>query len=97
MIGVSPVSHATQMAFEELKRKFQTNVVHVRANIANEEEMYIVDEILDELPPVAGLINSAGVLDDKEICKIDRDSYGKVMGPKVNGKSFSYDCQNRLV
>ena len=93
MIGVSPVSHSTQMAFDELKRKFQTNVVHVRANISNEEEMHVIDEVLDKLPPVAGLINSAGVLDDKEIFKIDRDSYRKVLGPKVNGTSLSFDCQ----
>ena len=88
VIGVSRISHSTQLAFDELKRKFQTHVFHVRANIAAEEDINAIDETLDELPPVAGVVNSAGVLDDKEFHKIDRSSYQKVMRPKVNGKVF---------
>ena len=76
------------MVFNDLKRKFKTVVVHVRVNIANEEELGVLDESLDELPPVAGVVNSAGILDDKELNDVDRASYRRVMGPKVNGKMF---------
>ena len=88
MIGKSPISHSMQLMCNELSRKYQTRVLHVRADTAKEDEMRAVDEALDRLPPVAGVVNSAGVLDDKELYKIDRSSYQKVMGPKVNGASF---------
>ena len=90
VIGKSPISHSMQIMCNELSRKYQTRVIHVRADTAKENEMKAVDEVLDKLPPVAGVINSAGVLDDKEFYKIDRNSYQKVMGPKVNGK-FSHN------
>ena len=89
VIGKSPISHSMQIMCNELRRKYETHIVHVRADIANEDEMKAVDEVLEKLPPVAGVINSAGVLDDKEFYKIDRNSYQKVMGPKVNGKFSS--------
>ena len=76
------------MTFDELTRRFNTNINHIRVNIANEEEMPVLEENLDKLPPVAGVINSAGVLDDKECHNIDRSSYRRVMGPKINGKMF---------
>ena len=88
VLGVSPISPSSQMVFDELKRKFTTNVIHIRVNIANEEEMRVLDKRLDALPPVAGVINSAGILDDKEFTDIDRASYRRVMGPKVNGKIY---------
>ena len=88
VIGVSPISSSAQMTFDELKREFKTNIKHVRVNIANEEEMSILDECLDKMPPVAGVINSAGVLDDKEFHNVTRDAYRRVMGPKINGKIF---------
>ena len=86
-IGTSPASHLMKSTCNELKRKFQTRVIHVRADIATEEGMKVIDEALEKLPPVAGVVNSAGVLDDKEFHKINRSSYQKVMGPKVNGKA----------
>ena len=88
VIGKSPISHSMQIMCNELSRKYQTRVLHVRADTAKEDEMRAVDEALDRLPPVAGVVNSAGVLDDKEFYKIDRSSYQKVMGPKVNGAFF---------
>ena len=93
VIGVSPISPSAQMTFDELKREFKTNIKHLRVDIANEEKMRVLDECLDKMPPVAGVINSAGVLDDKEFHNVTRDAYRRVMGPKINGKTFLLPSQ----
>ncbi len=43
---------------------------------------------LNSLPSIAGIVNSAGVLDDKSFLDIDRKSYRDVMASKVDGKDL---------
>ena len=40
---------------------------------------------LQQLPRLAGIVNSGAVLDDKLFQDVDRENYRKVMAPKMHG------------
>lgn len=86
MIGVSQLPFDTQARFNELERTLNARILHLRANIAKEDVIKILDDYLRELPEVAGVVNSAGILDDKNVTSIEKESYQRVMGPKISGK-----------
>ena len=59
-------------------------------DISDNDSIERLDAQLDRLPPVAGVVNSAGVLDDRPFQDIDVSSYKKVMSPKVTGMAGTH-------
>lgn len=57
-----------------------------QADIVKADDVIALITMIDtELPPLRGLIHSAGVLDDGVIVQQDRDRFARVLGPKVLG------------
>ena len=86
VVGVSQLSPSTKLVFDELKKQFNARILHERVSIASEDAIRVLNEKLDSLPPVAGVVNSAGIIDDRELTSIDQESYQRVMRPKIEGK-----------
>jgi len=62
-------------------------VVHAKAmDIADGNAVQLlIEEISAQLPPLAGIFHTAGVLDDRELLDMDAASVAKVMRPKALG------------
>lgn len=45
----------------------------------------LIDDTLEQLPPLRGVFHAAGVLDDRPFAQIDRDSLARVFAPKAIG------------
>ena len=58
----------------------------MKADVGTKEGIAILEGVLKECLPIAGIVNSAVVLDDRLFRDVDTDNYRKVMGPKINGK-----------
>ena len=71
--------------FKHLEDKYGVRILHLMLDISDNESIERLDAQLDRLPPVAGVVNSAGVLDDRPFQDIDVSSYKRVMSPKVTG------------
>jgi len=62
------------------------NVVVMPSDISQEKEVErILSEIAQSLPPLRGIMHSAGVLDDGILLQQDWPRFAKVMAPKVEG------------
>ncbi len=84
----SDVPSDSNNTFKNLEIKFGTKIVPLKLDISSQEGKTALEEELKNLPSIAGIVNSAGVLDDKMFSDIDRSSYQKVMTPKINGKTI---------
>ncbi|MEM9271361.1 MAG: type I polyketide synthase [Cyanobacteria bacterium P01_F01_bin.143] len=79
-------------AGEEAKRVISqleqtgTKVLVAQGDVAKVEDVTnILEQINSTLPPLRGLIHTAGVIDDGVLAKLSWDSWEKVMAPKVQG------------
>jgi acyl transferase domain-containing protein/SAM-dependent methyltransferase/acyl carrier protein len=62
------------------------HVAVVRGDVAREADVRaIFDGVLSGLPPLRGIIHSAGVLDDGVLVQQDWSRFERVMAPKVSG------------
>ncbi len=84
----SDVPSDTREHFENLELKFGSKIVPIKSDISSIEGLKHLEEKLNGLPSIAGIVNSAGILDDKMFMEIDRQSYREVMASKVNGKDL---------
>ncbi|MBN1814014.1 MAG: SDR family NAD(P)-dependent oxidoreductase [Anaerolineae bacterium] len=85
LMGRSEPSAAAQRVLQTM-REAGTRVLVVRADVTQRQQ---VDDALAEIdrtmPPLRGLIHAAGVLADGTLLQLDRERFGRVMGPKVEG------------
>jgi acyl transferase domain-containing protein/NADP-dependent 3-hydroxy acid dehydrogenase YdfG len=44
-----------------------------------------LDEVRSDLPPLRGIVHSAGVLEDRALIRQEWDAFGRVLAPKVDG------------
>ena len=81
--GASSV--AAQEGVAELQRLGA--VVHVlRADVANEAELrHAMSACFARMPPLAGVVHAAGVLDDGILLRLDAERVTRTMAPKVRG------------
>ncbi|MDJ0843672.1 type I polyketide synthase [Crocosphaera sp.] len=64
----------------------QVKVTVIAADVANYAQMQqLFEQIKQEYSPLRGIIHAAGVLNDKIIEDMDRDSFQAVLKPKVRG------------
>lgn len=79
---------ATDYTSEQISklRAMGANIVVAQADISVESEVQrVLADIAQSLPPLAGIIHLAGVLDDGVLLRQDWERFAKVMAPKVAG------------
>lgn len=85
LLSRSGSSAAGQEAAADLAAKGAT-VKTIQADIANESDVSrALAEIRHSMPPLRGVIHSAGVLDDRLLLNQDAESFRRVLAPKVLG------------
>ena len=85
LMGRSGVSAEAQETISRLEQK-GVHILTMQADVSNEDEVRkLIAEIKQTLPPLKGVIHSAGVLDDGMLLQQDWLRFEKVMAPKVTG------------
>ena len=87
MVARSPPS---QMKIEEvaaLENETGAKVKILQADVSSYEQMrFVQTNVLAKLPNLAGIVLAAMVLHDQLVTQLDRETYFKVIAPKVTGK-----------
>ena len=85
LVGRSSPKEFAQNQLTELK-KAGANLVVEKADVSSLEQMArVVTKIEQSLPPLTGVIHSAGVLEDGVLQQQNWSNFTKVMNPKVQG------------
>ena len=85
LIGRSPAGDKAKAAVEEMKQK-GARILIIRADVSlRNDVMNALKQIEDTMPPVRGIIHSAGTLADGVLLKQDWDRFKRVMAPKIDG------------
>ena len=85
LVGRSGVSVAASNQIKELEQA-GAQVVVAQADVSEAEQITkVIREIEQTLPPLRGIIHSAGVLDDGVIQQQNWQRFTKVLAPKVQG------------
>jgi acyl transferase domain-containing protein/surfactin synthase thioesterase subunit/acyl carrier protein len=80
--------HASPDVARELFSLAESNAadIHVvAANISREEDVKRLLQTIKELPPLRGVVHSAGVLDDGILAQLDWDRFARLFEPRVYG------------
>ena len=88
-MGRSEPSKSTVANFETLEERHGTEIKFVKADISMKKGVDILTRELEFHTRLAGVVNSAAVIDDKLFQDVDRESYQRVMQPKITGR-FSF-------
>lgn len=85
LVGRGRPSAAAQEVLDRIERA-GARVMLLRADVARADELASALSRLGEtLPPLAGVVHAAGVLDDKTLLHLDREGLRGVLAPKVQG------------
>jgi myxalamid-type polyketide synthase MxaC len=77
-------SESAARAVEEL-RDAGAQVLTVAADVSDPQAVKRAIELPASMPPLRGIVHSAGVLDDALVTELDRERVARVMAPKVAG------------
>ncbi|QKW05279.1 SDR family NAD(P)-dependent oxidoreductase [Streptomyces sp. NA04227] len=85
LLGRSAPSAEAERAIGELRAR-QAEIRVLSADVSRAADIASVLGVVDaELPPLAGVVHAAGVLDDGVLLGLDRDRFRRVAGAKVHG------------
>jgi len=85
LVGRSAPDDAARAAIAELEAR-GAKVLVLSADVARAEDVdRIVAAIARELPPLVGIVHSAGVVADATLSGLDRERFERVFAPKVRG------------
>ncbi len=85
LVGRKAPSETASAAIAEMENK-SAKIVVSQVDISQAEEVRrVLEEISKTLPPLRGVIHSAGVLDDGVLAQQDWPRFAKVMAPKILG------------
>jgi acyl carrier protein len=85
-MGRGEPSAAATAIIDRLRRLGGARVEVMRGDVSQREDVARVLASIDTaMPPLAGLIHAAGVLEDSTILQLDRQSLRRTMAPKVDG------------
>src|SRR5215813_2070492 len=91
---------ASSEGAQELFSGAETNSAAVRlvaADISRDEDVsYLMQTIRNELPPLKGVVQSAGVLDDGILAQLDWDRFARLFEPKVYGSWLLHEHTKSL-
>ena len=79
--GASPEKAETLAQIESTG----ANLVVAQADVSSEEEVKLLLESIQSLPPLKGIFHAAGILDDGMLLDRDWSSFERVMAAKVKG------------
>ena len=71
--------------FKKFEETYGSKIKYVKADASTREGIQTLRNELRQSPKLAGIVNSAAVLDDKLFQDVERENYRKVMAPKVQG------------
>ena len=85
LVGRRGMIPEAETPIADLKRKGAQ--IHIsKGDIAKKEDVQsMLDQIGQTMPPLKGIIHSAGLLDDSTISRLDREKFYRVLKPKVQG------------
>ncbi|HRH56313.1 MAG TPA: SDR family NAD(P)-dependent oxidoreductase [Chitinophagales bacterium] len=83
LIGRNKPADTAQNKIDDLIRQ-GASVKCIQCNISDIEELQTVISEIPELLPLKGVFHLAGILEDASIQNISRESYGKVLMPKIS-------------
>lgn len=85
LIGRSAPSAKAQKVIEKLGSS-GTRIVTLAADVAQFEEIAAaLEQVIEDLPPLRGVIHAAGVLDDALLKHLDQTQFKRVTAPKLYG------------
>lgn len=89
-------SENARIRIDALKEK-GVNAVAEKADIANPEDVErLVKKISETMPPLKGIVHSAGVLNDGILKRQDRERFLRVMSPKIDGAWNLHECTKNM-
>ena len=74
--------------FKKFEATYGSRIKFIKADASTREGIEVLRQELQQLPKLAGIINSGAVLDDKLFQDVNRENYRKVMAPKMHGLCF---------
>jgi acyl transferase domain-containing protein len=96
LMGRSGASAAAQAAIAAMEADGATIVV-AQGDVARADDVArILQHIAAEMPPLRGVIHSAGVLDDAALLRQEWGKFVRVMAPKVDGAWILHNLTQRL-
>lgn len=85
LMGRRPPSEATQAAIQTMEESGAAVAV-AQADVSDEAQLkQVLAGVADQMPPLRGVIHSAGVLDDGALLQQNWSRFQTVFAPKVNG------------
>ena len=85
LTGRTEISEQNKEILDSLNQE-ETKVIFLQGDVSKLEDVAsILEEIKSSLPPLAGMIHTAGVLDDVILQQMSWDRFTKVIAPKVYG------------
>jgi len=85
LVGRHSPSTPAERVLDELRAR-QVQVTVCQADVSRPDEVAAVLARLDgSMPPLAGVVHAAGILDDGLLLQLDRDRFAAVAAPKVAG------------
>jgi len=97
LMGRSAGSDASRAAARELEAATGAQVLLVRGDASHVEDLErILAEIAAALPPLRGVVHSAGVLEDGVLAGQTWSAYEKVLASKVSGAWNLHECTKDL-
>ena len=77
--------------------KYGTSIRIVPADISRDEDVRtLIKTISNELPPLRGVVHSAGILDDGILAQLDWDRFSRVFEPKIYGSWLLHEHTKSL-
>jgi acyl transferase domain-containing protein/acetylornithine/succinyldiaminopimelate/putrescine aminotransferase/predicted amino acid dehydrogenase/NADPH-dependent curcumin reductase CurA/NADP-dependent 3-hydroxy acid dehydrogenase YdfG/acyl carrier protein len=86
LLGRTPPNETAQQAISKMEQR-EARVVFLQADVANKTELTRAFEELQtrEMPPLRGVVHTAGLIDDSLLINLNLERFQYVMGPKVAG------------
>jgi len=85
LLGRRGASSQTQAAITDMEQ-LGANILVTQADVSNHRNMVAVfEEISASMPPLRGIVHTAGVLEDGILLQQDWERFTKVMNPKIQG------------
>jgi surfactin synthase thioesterase subunit/NAD(P)-dependent dehydrogenase (short-subunit alcohol dehydrogenase family)/acyl carrier protein len=96
LTGRNASSEAAQKVFSAAE--INSAAIHVvAADIGRDEDVRrLLQTIRNELPPLKGIVHSAGVLDDGILAQLDWDRFAPLFQPRVYGSWLLHECTKSL-
>ncbi len=95
LTGRSAPSESVQAQIQEIEG-LGSKVVIVLGDISDEAAVRRILEEMQNLPPLKGIIHSAGTLDDSTILQMTEEHFDRVMSSKVQGSWLLYSLTREL-